>query len=90
MAGTGSRTALALFRPQAWIGDQAIDVDGEYRFDIAAQLDEMGADAALAIEDGTYESDALWRHNPIRETCDWNGPFEVEAAAVIAEYFAEK
>jgi hypothetical protein len=87
---SGTSRIVATFRPQAWLGDQAIDVDGGYEFDCTDLILAMPREEALAIEDHTYEADAVWRAHPISTEQPWHGPFEVEVADAIAEYFARE
>ncbi len=83
---------IATFHPQAWVNDYAIEVDpeGETEWDVTDYiLASFTPEEALALEDDQYESDNLSTDDPnapkwIRE---WSGPFYVEVADSIAEYF---
>ena len=85
------RRIKATFIPQAWVNDNAIEVDaeGDTVFDVTYLILAMGKDKALLIEDGRDSSDELLRAetvpNWIRE---WKGPFRVEVKEEIEAYFA--
>lgn len=88
------KQCMATFRAQVWIGDNASDFDENTReFDVADQLESMGQEAALTIEDHTYEADALWLNATDKPDAwflcngSWAGPYEVEAESAIREYF---
>lgn len=69
---------FATFRPQAWINDQAVDIDGASRIDVTNKVLELSADEIRALPDspdndflaeGTAELDAH------------GGPYEVDVDA---------
>ncbi len=65
--------AKAIFHPQMWVNDHAIEVDstGPNIWDIGA-IDE-------SILDDSYESDELRFHeNAPQWVQDWPGPFYIE------------
>lgn len=66
------------FRPQAWVRDNAIDVDPQGP---TTWIDEVPD----GIESHSYESDELRlsEHAP-QWVRDWSGPFEVEIGKVSA------
>ena len=65
--------ATAIFHPQAWQNDYAIEVDPEG--EIAFSVGEVSE----TIEDDTYESDELRSHpNAPEWVKDWTGPFYIE------------
>jgi hypothetical protein len=85
-----TKKVIAHFQPQAWISDNAVNIDGAYEFDVTDLIEKMGKEAALEIADSDYGSDELWR--------DWvadhpdkghDGPFSVTVEAAIVAYFAE-
>jgi hypothetical protein len=81
----------AVFHPQAWIGDYAIDAtpEGPTEFDVTATILAMGHGAAMLIRDDTYESDNLRHADTAPEWVrEWSGPFYVEVSESIAEFFA--
>jgi len=75
-------THRATFHPQAWINDNAIEVDpqGATEWDISpAYLATLVAEHGdEALEDSTYPSDEL-RYDPAAPDWvgDWSGPFYV-------------
>jgi hypothetical protein len=81
---------IATFRPQEWVHDCAIDIDGEYEFDVTDALAGLSDEELLAIEDHNYETDALWQNHPIRIEQPHDGPFEVEVADSIKGFIAAK
>lgn len=78
---------MAKFTPQGWVRDYAIDLDGDYLFDVTEQVLAMGRDKALQIEDDSYEADELWQENSISDKHPHTGPFRVEVATAIQEFF---
>jgi hypothetical protein len=84
------RRIVAHFRPQVWINDYAVDIDGAYDFDVTETVLAMPREQALAIEDHSYEADAVWRDHPVSEERPHHGPFEVGVAESIRAYFEEE
>ena len=83
------KRCLATFQPQAWIDDNAWDIDGAFEFDITDQVKALGQAAALAIKDSRDESDELWFKSG-RSTLDdagHSGPFSVYCEEAIAAFF---
>lgn len=67
--------AKAIFHPQAWINDYAVDVDaeGETEFDVG--------DVPAGMRDNDYPSDELHAHENAPEWVkEWAGPFWIEIA----------
>lgn len=83
-------TATAIFVPQAWMDDNAVDVDpeGETTFDITPEVESMGKERALAIKDNTDASDVFQyaAHAP-KWIKHWSGPFYIRMAESVAEHF---
>lgn len=69
----------AIFHPQVWVNDYAIDVDpeGETEWDVTSYLAErFGTDVP---ENNSYESDELrWDPKAPAWIQEWAGPFWVE------------
>lgn len=79
---------IATFIPQAWVDDESVDIDGWIDFDVTDQILSMGRDAALRITDNSYQSDDLWyNHEVIPGVDPHNGPFRIQVAAAIREYY---
>jgi hypothetical protein len=81
---------IAIFHPQAWINDYAyaVDPEGDTRFDVTDTVIELGKELALEIEDDRQESDNLrFSPNAPEWIRNWSGPFYVEVAEAIQEYF---
>ena len=67
-------TVTIRFRPQAWIDDDAVDVDAE-----GATEFEVPAKAIEGIKPRTCNADRLRDHkNAPKWVKEWHGPFEVE------------
>ena len=85
---------LAVFHPQTWQNDYAINADpeGEVTFDVTDIVLAMSEDKALAIKDDDYDSDDLIHYNGQSPQWmqDWSGPFWVEVEDSIAAYFDAK
>lgn len=71
----------AVFHPQAWQNDYAIDVDpeGAVEFDVTPEVLAILAAGGSIPEDNDYESDEL-RHAATAPAWiqDWSGPFYIE------------
>jgi hypothetical protein len=89
----GARRIIATFTPQAWTNDQAMEVDceGPNTWDVTDQVHALGKDAALALRDDSNETDAF-RSAPTAPNWirDWSGPFYIEVADSIGQYFDEQ
>lgn len=83
-------TAFATFVPQAWIGNNAVDVDaeGETSFDITPEIESMGKENALAIKDNSNSSDVFQyaAHAP-KWIKQWSGPFYIRLSDSVAAHF---
>lgn len=81
---------LATFHPQVWVRDDALEVDpsGLRTWDVTEEIQAMGREPALALEDDDFDSDDL-RHSDRAPVWikDWSGPFWVEVAESIQGYF---
>ena len=73
---TDNPRLMAVFRPQAWRNDQAIDVDHPVRFDATAKILQRSAEAIRDFKHNNYDSDDLAEDLPARNRHD--GPFEVD------------
>jgi len=86
---TTEKRVIAHFQPQAWINDNAVEIDGAHRFDVTEQIVAMGREKALQIEDCQDTSDELWHAYVVGDpTQEHNGPFAVTVAEAIKEFFA--
>lgn len=83
-------TALATFIPQAWVSNQAVDVDieDENTFDITPEVESMGKENALAIKDNSNSSDVFQyaAHAP-KWIKQWSGPFYIRLADSVSQHF---
>ena len=73
---------IATFHPQAWIGDQAVEVDpeGETKWDVTGKLESMSEkDRQEALVPESYEADALrYAEKAPAWATNWYGPFYIE------------
>jgi hypothetical protein len=86
-------TCLAIFVPQAWQGDYAIEVDpGFTPFDVTDQIEAMGHPKALELKDNSNASDNLAHGKNAPDWIKtWGGPFYVLIEDALEEYLeAEK
>jgi len=81
---------IAHFRPQEWIGDYALDIDGAYDFDATGLILSWPLSRVLAITDHSYEADAVWQEHSISTERPHDGPFEVELVESLRAFLAER
>lgn len=67
---------MATFRPQAWINDYAVDIDGSVRFDATEPFLSLPLARIRAFQQNNYDSDYLSDALPQRN--EHSGPFEVD------------
>jgi hypothetical protein len=86
--GDTVRGVWAHFQPQAWSDDYAIEIDGAFMFDVTIQIEKMGREKALEIEDCSDLSDELWRawvgHRPDK---DHRGPYAIQVKNAIRKFY---
>lgn len=83
---------IATFHPQAWINEYACEVDpeGETKWDVTDEIVAMGAQKALALLDDQYDTDNLrFSQNAPKWIQEWSGPFYVEVAEEIWQFYNE-
>jgi len=86
------RRIKATFVPQAWMNDQAIEVDaeGETVFDVTHLVLAMGREMALAIRDNRESSDIMASAETAPEWVrKWQGPYRIEVQDSIQAYFED-
>lgn len=85
---------MAKFYPQARIGDLVVDCDSirpATEYPVTREILAMGKEAALSLEDDDYDSDQLkYASAAPLWVQDWNGPFRIEVADAISNYFKEE
>jgi hypothetical protein len=74
---------VAVFQPQAWQNDYAIDVDGRTEVDVTEQVLALPLDRIHDLGDDDYDSDDLVDV----EALGHNGPFYVEVVEQVCEFF---
>ena len=87
------RVVIAVFHPQAWLNDHAIEVDpqGDTAFDVTPEIEAMGREHALALKDDQYNSDNLCDAASAPDWVkDWVGPFWIEVEEQIVAYYTAK
>jgi hypothetical protein len=77
---------IAHFRPQEWVNDYAIDIDGAYDFDATDLLLSWPKDRVLALEDHDYQTDDVWRTHVVSSERPHFGPFEVEVVGSVTAF----
>lgn len=82
---------LAIFHPQAWVNDWALEVDpeGETEFDVGPEIRAMGREKALTLlTDDNYDTDELrTATNAPDWVKNWSGPFRIEVKDAISAYY---
>lgn len=73
---TGTRRLMAVFQPQAWVNDYAINIDGAVEFDATEAFLGRSLEFIRKYAECSYDSDVLADDLPERQQHD--GPFEVE------------
>ena len=76
---------FALWIPEAWVNDYAVEIDGAKRFDITDIVIAMGKKASLALKDDDYLSDELALNHGVG--LDHSGPFQVVVEDAIKEFW---
>lgn len=74
---TNAPRLIATFRPQAWVNDYAIDIDGRVEFDATEKFLSLPLDTIRDFAENNFDSDRLAEDLP--EYADHHGPFEVDA-----------
>lgn len=83
---------IAVFHPQAWQNDYAVDVDpeGPVEFDVTDEVMRAGKEVSLTWVDDDYTTDALRTIESAPQWIqDWSGPFWVEVKDAIHEFWEE-
>jgi hypothetical protein len=70
------KSLIATFRPQAWIDDYAVDIDGKVDFDVTQALLELPLEKIRTFKEHNHDSDVL--ADDLQEQKDHSGPFEVD------------
>jgi hypothetical protein len=76
---------VAVFVPEAWIKDHAVEVDGRVEFDVTQKILAMSEEERKQLRDNDYNTDDLV---PEEIGEDHRGPFRVEVKEAIENYFA--
>lgn len=75
---------FATFRPQAWVNDHAVDIDGASRIDVTNKVLELSADEIRALPDSP-DNDFLAEGTA--ELNAHSGPYEVDVDAADLQSF---
>jgi hypothetical protein len=81
--GVPRLTVTALFHPQVWVGDYAMNIDGTVPFEVSLTVEE--AREIIAAGDASMEADALWQGSPMARTVDHGGPFLIEVCEALED-----
>lgn len=74
-----ARRLIARFRPQMWLNDQAMDVEGAVYFDATEKFLRLPLEYTRTFRENSYDSDELAEDLPARQ--HHSGPFEVDIDA---------
>ncbi len=77
---------MAVFVPESWVNDHAIEIDGRVEFDVTDRILALRAEERDAIRDNRDTSDRLV---PSEIAECHHGPFRVEVRDAIDAYFEE-
>jgi hypothetical protein len=69
---------MAHFRPQAWVNDCAVDIDGGFDFDCTRALLAQDAKTLRNFKFNSYDTDNLYRDSDVPQ--EHTGPFEVDVS----------
>lgn len=73
----------AMFQPQAWIRDYAVDIDGKQLVDVTDAVLQLGLTSIKGLEDFQDSSDDL----VCPEALGHLGPFNVQVTESICKFF---
>jgi hypothetical protein len=83
------RGVWARFQPQAWINNEATDIDGARNFDVTMTIEQMGREKALELKDNSREATELWHTFTMLRGREGHhdGPFRIEVADAIHKFY---
>jgi hypothetical protein len=76
---------MAVFIPEAWIRDHAVEIDGRVTFDVTETILAMSEEDRQRLRDDDYNTDNL-AAGEVR--ANHGGPFRVEVEQAIEDYFS--
>jgi hypothetical protein len=76
---------MAVFVPEAWIGDHAVEIDGRFEFDVTEKILAMSEEERNRLRDDDYNTDEFASES-VRAS--HTGPFRVEVEQAIEDYFS--
>ena len=76
---------MAVFIPEAWIGDHAVEIDGRLEYDVTEKILAMSEEDRNLLRDDSYNTDELASED-LRTS--HTGPFRVEVEQAIVDYFS--
>jgi hypothetical protein len=77
---------IATFRPQAWINDHAVDIDGKVEFDATEKFLSLSSETIASFKFNNYDSDVFAEDLP--QWIDHQGPFEVDLELSVDDFFS--
>ena len=80
---TTEKRILAIFQPQAWERDYAVDIDGRCEVDVTDKVLSLALDEIIGLDDDDYDTDDLVDLRVLGH----NGPFYVTVKEQVAEFF---
>ena len=80
---TTEKRILAIFQPQAWQRDYAVDIDGRCEVDVTNKVLSLKLDEIIGLDDDDYDTDDLVDLQVVGH----NGPFYVTVKEQVAEFF---
>lgn len=87
-----SKRVMARFHPQAWIRDDAVEVDpeGPITWDVTEEIRAMPRAKALALRDSSDETDKLRDSRKAPKWIkNWGGPFYVSVEDSIRRFYLD-
>lgn len=79
------KSIIALFQPQAWIDENAVDIDGKKEVDVTHRVLALSLTQIHGLKDYRNSTDDLV--NATAVTIEHDGPFTVRAVDSICEFF---
>lgn len=76
---------LAVFQPQAWINDNATDIDGRVEVDVTTRVLGLSLERLQSLQDGRDSTDDLVYGTSAAS--EHNGPFTVTVVNNVCDFF---
>lgn len=79
------KSIIASFQPQAWMDDNAVDIDGQEEVDVTQRVLSLSLTQIHGLQDHRNSTDDLVNGTPV--AIEHNGPFTVRVVDSICEFF---